>query len=57
MAVTTAIPMKPINIKANGIQKADKTHHQDHVITFRSFNVINTIVNNPKNPIPVLLAI
>lgn len=31
------------------------THHQDHVATIVvsvSFKIINTIVNNPTNPIP-----
>lgn len=39
----------------NEIQSGDNTHHHDHVATIVvpvSFKIINTIVNNPANPIP-----
>lgn len=42
------------NIKE--IHNGDITHHQDHVATTLvsvNFNTINTIVNNPANPIPL----
>jgi hypothetical protein len=32
----------------------DNTHHHDHVMTPRSFNVIKTIVRSPTKPIPAL---
>lgn len=39
-------------IKAIGPHSGDSTHHQDHAITFVSFNVIKTIANNPKKETP-----
>jgi hypothetical protein len=44
--------MIPIRIAmAAVIQSGDKTHTHDHVITLRSFKIINTMVNNPLKPI------
>lgn len=34
------------------INTGDITHHQDKLITSHNFNTINTIVNNPANPMP-----
>lgn len=42
----------PTTAKIDVIQIGDRTHHQDHVIIFRSFKVMNTIVRSPTNPIP-----
>lgn len=48
---TTYIPAA----SAIGSHKGDKTHHHDQSILFNNFNVINTMVSNPKNPIPLLV--
>jgi hypothetical protein len=47
----------PITIKISKTSKiekitGDKTQNHDHVIFPKSFNVINTIVRSPANPIP-----
>ena len=42
--ITTTIP--------NVIQSGDNTHHQDQLITFVSFNTINTINSNSAKFIP-----
>ena len=39
------------------IHIGDKTHHQDQSILSNNFNIINTIVNTPTNPIPPLLVL
>jgi hypothetical protein len=41
-----------INAKINGIQIGERTHHHDQVIVPMSFNTMNTIPSNPRNPIP-----
>jgi hypothetical protein len=38
--------------KENPIHNGDSTHIQCQLITWINFNVINTIVNNPKKLIP-----
>ena len=41
---------------AHAIHIGLNTHHQDHVATTVvpvNFNTMNTIVNNPQNPIPL----
>lgn len=45
-----------ISQKTIEIHRGDITHHQDHVattVTPINFKTINTIVNNPANPIPL----
>jgi len=42
------------NIALILIHIGDNTHHQDQFILSNSLRTINTIVNNPTNPIPLL---
>ncbi len=39
------------------IQKGDNTQTQLHVMILHNFKTINTMVNNPVNPIPVVLVV
>lgn len=43
-----------ITISKKAIQIGEKTHHHDHDILPINFRTINTMVNNPVNPIPEL---
>lgn len=40
------------NPVANGIHSGLRTHNHDQAITLVSFKTMNTIANNPQNPIP-----
>lgn len=45
------------NIKIVAIQIGDNIHHHDQSIYSVNFNTIKTTVNNPVNPIPLLLLV
>ena len=47
----TVIPTTTVN----GIHRGDKTHTQDHVTYLVNLSPMNKIVNNPANPMPLLL--